>query len=409
MRTFRLRWLLLAVALLCLFTTVPAPTPGLAQTDAGACSALVKQTVQDLTTNCGDLQTGNICYGHKGIEATLATDSQNALFDSPGDQAQVSLLKTVRTLPLDLTAAQLGTAAMSFSADPSISALMMGDVSLKFGSEMPTQPAGNPPAQALYFRAAFGDSVCDGAQAQLVIRSTGDKPVTLFINGANITFTALTSWRWQSANSISVTVHDGSLQVADGPKADAGQTLVAVVDNDGTVVLWSAARAANDKESRGLDSFSPLTGSLAAFVGGCVPGTVHVVKANENLFRISLRYKVSMNAIMAANGLTNPNLLLTGQRLKIPCGQTVVTASNKPVSPAQPANTPVKPAAPAPTAIPAVTMGAPCNVVHVVGPNENLFRIALRYHANIAAIMAANGMVDPQAVFVGQRLIIPCG
>lgn len=47
--------------------------------------------------------------------------------------------------------------------------------------------------------------------------------------------------------------------------------------------------------------------------------------------------------------------------------------------------------------------------VHVVSRGENLFRIALRYNTSVTAIAAANGITDPTLIFVGQRLVIPCG
>jgi len=48
-------------------------------------------------------------------------------------------------------------------------------------------------------------------------------------------------------------------------------------------------------------------------------------------------------------------------------------------------------------------------IVHVVAEGENLFRLALRYQTTVAAIAAANGISDPTRIFVGQRLLIPCG
>jgi LysM repeat protein len=46
-------------------------------------------------------------------------------------------------------------------------------------------------------------------------------------------------------------------------------------------------------------------------------GRIHVVQSGENLYRISLRYGTTVQAIMAANGLTNYNIYV-GQRLYIP-------------------------------------------------------------------------------------------
>ncbi len=46
--------------------------------------------------------------------------------------------------------------------------------------------------------------------------------------------------------------------------------------------------------------------------------TQHVVQAGENLFRISLRYGVTLDALARANGLYNWNLIFPGQVLVIP-------------------------------------------------------------------------------------------
>lgn len=46
------------------------------------------------------------------------------------------------------------------------------------------------------------------------------------------------------------------------------------------------------------------------------------------------------------------------------------------------------------------------NVVHVVQPGENLFRIALRYGTTVQAIQQANGLTGT-LIYVGQRLTIP--
>jgi lipoprotein-anchoring transpeptidase ErfK/SrfK len=46
--------------------------------------------------------------------------------------------------------------------------------------------------------------------------------------------------------------------------------------------------------------------------------TTHVVAPGENLFRISLRYGLSVQALAWANGLNNVHLIYVGQRLVIP-------------------------------------------------------------------------------------------
>jgi lipoprotein-anchoring transpeptidase ErfK/SrfK len=56
----------------------------------------------------------------------------------------------------------------------------------------------------------------------------------------------------------------------------------------------------------------PLSGSVQE------GATTHVVARGENLYRIGLRYGVSVQAMAWANGLKNPYLIYVGQRLVIP-------------------------------------------------------------------------------------------
>jgi LysM repeat protein len=122
--------------------------------------------------------------------------------------------------------------------------------------------------------------------------------------------------------------------------------------------------------------------------------TVHVVQPGENLFRISLRYGVSMNAIAAANGISNVNLIFVGQRLTIPAGGVVPTPV--PATPGGP--TPVPPTQPP-------AQGGSYTVVR----GDTLNSIARRFGTTVTAIASANGIANPNRIFVGQVLRIPTG
>lgn len=58
-------------------------------------------------------------------------------------------------------------------------------------------------------------------------------------------------------------------------------------------------------------------GSLAHAQDGSRPAT-HTVQPGENLFRIALRYGVTVEALMQSNGLTDADTLLSGQTLTVP-------------------------------------------------------------------------------------------
>ncbi len=126
-------------------------------------------------------------------------------------------------------------------------------------------------------------------------------------------------------------------------------------------------------------------------------GGVHVVQPGETLFKIGLKYNVSWRAIQAANGLVGTNIY-AGQRLVIPNGTGAVT-------PAAPAPTTEA----APSAPPEATPAAPAadaGTVHVVLRGDTLFKIGLKYNVSWTAIQAANGLTDTK-IYVGQRLTIP--
>lgn len=113
----------------------------------------------------------------------------------------------------------------------------------------------------------------------------------------------------------------------------------------------------------------------------------HVVVPGDTLYSIANAYGVTVNDIMQANGITNPNLIYVGQELVIP--------GCNPGGPTPP---------PGPTEQP------PDGCQHVVQPGDTLYSIARHYGTTVSAIMAANGIVNPDLIYVGQVLVIPnCG
>ena len=102
--------------------------------------------------------------------------------------------------------------------------------------------------------------------------------------------------------------------------------------------------------------------------------TIHVVQRGENLFRIALAYGLTADDIAQANGIANPSNIQVGQRLIIPLeGQFI--------QPEQP-------------------------LEHIVQPGENLSGIANLYGLTPETLAANNDLLNPNALFIGQVLII---
>ncbi len=118
---------------------------------------------------------------------------------------------------------------------------------------------------------------------------------------------------------------------------------------------------------------------------------VHIVAPRENLFRISLRYNVTVQAIAARNGIVNVNLIYAGQRLIIPTGGV----QPPPVTPI-----PVTPGTPQPP---------PTEGTYTVQRGDTLSRIAARFNTTVQAIATLNGIANPNLIYPGQVLRIPGG
>jgi LysM repeat protein len=104
----------------------------------------------------------------------------------------------------------------------------------------------------------------------------------------------------------------------------------------------------------------------------------HTVKFGDTLNSISRLYGVSVQALMAANNIYNPNLIYAGQTLCIP--------GSAPVPP--------KP---------------PCGTYYTVQWGDTLSNIAARYGTTVQAIMYANNIPNPNYIYAGMILFIPCG
>jgi LysM repeat protein len=65
------------------------------------------------------------------------------------------------------------------------------------------------------------------------------------------------------------------------------------------------------------------------------------------------------------------------------------------------------PATPSPTAPPVITPDVPKVTYHTVLPGETLWDIADQYGVTVDALVAANELLDPDALEPGQQLVIP--
>ncbi len=97
--------------------------------------------------------------------------------------------------------------------------------------------------------------------------------------------------------------------------------------------------------------------------------TTHVVRPGDTLARIATSYGTTVQAISAANNISNPNRIYVGQVLVIPRQPVIYT--------------------------------------YVVQRGDNLTAIALRFGTTVNAILSYNNIPHPSLIFPGQVLLIP--
>ena len=132
-------------------------------------------------------------------------------------------------------------------------------------------------------------------------------------------------------------------------------------------------------------------------------GRVHVVRRGETLSSIARLYGVSVWALAQANHLSNPNWIYVGQRLVIPGGGL---PSPGPGPGPWPGPGPGPGPSPGPGPWPGPRPGPHRGRIYIVQRGDTLFGIAYRFGVSVWALARANGIYNPNLIYVGQRLVI---
>ncbi|MGE5508630.1 MAG: LysM peptidoglycan-binding domain-containing protein, partial [Chitinophagales bacterium] len=98
--------------------------------------------------------------------------------------------------------------------------------------------------------------------------------------------------------------------------------------------------------------------------------SIYVVKPGDTLWAIARGQGVSLDALISANALPDPNQLVVGQALIVPSGTTTQRT-------------------------------------YTVQPGDTLYAIARRFGTTISALVSANRLANPNLIYPGQILIIP--
>lgn len=141
---------------------------------------------------------------------------------------------------------------------------------------------------------------------------------------------------------------------------------------------------------------------------------IHIVRKGDNLWKIAQQYESTVDMIVAANQLDNPNMLVIGQALVIPTpmythivqqGETLGTIAFR-YGVTVPMLLEENDLGNASIINVGQTLKIPI-VFHTVRARETLWGIAIRYGTTVDAIIQLNGTMNPNNLQIGQVIKIP--
>lgn len=180
----------------------------------------------------------------------------------------------------------------------------------------------------------------------------------------------ITNWMEVAWDNIYVRTAPGSMASFSAQlKAPAAKIVLAVR-------AWKKWGTSQRELDVNLDAIklAPCTGA-----GACV----HVVVRGDTLGAIAKKYGTTVADLVKLNGLANPNVLLVGQKLKVPCkGASPVGVTPPPPPPA-----------------------GECIWV-VVQRGDTLYQLAAKYNSTVALIVEKNNLKNANLIYVGQKLCI---
>ena len=158
-----------------------------------------------------------------------------------------------------------------------------------------------------------------------------------------------------------------------GYEVRPGETLAEIAADHGTTV-------AELVEANGITNPDLIVAGQVLTIPGESGETSHTVSPGETLAEIASLHGVTVSDLIDANDLSNPDLLWIGQLISIPSARGSSTGQGQTI------------------------VGS-----HLVAAGETLASIAGRYGTTVEAIAQVNGITNPSQIFIGTQLTIAEG
>ncbi|MBZ0293202.1 MAG: hypothetical protein K8L99_11610 [Anaerolineae bacterium] len=185
---------------------------------SASCPAIVQAALDVADQLCQPTGRNQACYGNISLVADAQPGASMFKFDDAGDIVDVSLLHSLRTMPLDVETGTWGIAILRLQANlpatlpgQNVTFLLFGDAEITT-AEDDSAASDDVPMKAFYLRSAIGDSLCDEAPESglLVQTPEGASEITFNINGIDVSMGSTVLFRAQADGEMTVSTLEGS-------------------------------------------------------------------------------------------------------------------------------------------------------------------------------------------------------
>ncbi len=339
-------------------------TVAIVHAQATECSAVVETALKSVSDVCTPMSRNAACYGAKMVDSVTFDNPRPAnFFTNPGDRSDLLKLREIHPQPLNSTDNSFGVALLNIQANvpntlpgQAVIFMLMGDA--KLTNEVPVDSKQQTAFQSFYFLPGPGKKDCYEAEPTLTIQTPGNITVNFMFNGVDTEFSPGTLL---TITPSACTIHRGNIIQRVGKDQVAllsNQTVDIQIASDGKITVNDLRDISQNEYQLGLRLQTTLNkiavangwaeqlitppraygeepGSTTATVTDIPAATVvptatvaptgqstciaqHTVLRGETLRKIAQQYHVTIQAIVDANKITNPNLIVPGQILCIP-------------------------------------------------------------------------------------------
>lgn len=142
---------ILFVLAMCCLLVIPILRVSAQDSNDSACPVLVENALALADDFCKTLGLNQACYGHTEVLAT-AWETDDYILNEPGELADLAMISSLATMPMDLDSGAWGVAVLLLQADleevlpgQAVTFVVYGETELRNAVESPT----NPPCEAI--------------------------------------------------------------------------------------------------------------------------------------------------------------------------------------------------------------------------------------------------------------------